>query len=425
MQQRRALPFEAPEGGILFTLKDITYTPEAPRKDEPFTVKGKVELFGIPFLAPVWVIAKVTYPERWWEEIIPIIGSPTVGEGQMALGGDFEINFPKGFDREGEFLLEVEVHAGPTYTLDSITLPPFPPMASEETTFLVSGEVPPEEIGFRGFTIKRYGTVGKEIEAPGVIELETGEILRIIVGFDHMGDKVTGEFHAAIWQKRPWDPHDEILNAERAFSVEATADWHYFEDYIDIPITSAISPGSEYGLYVKIMGITGGDIFTEYLANVITIIGVPPAAFRFAAVIINGSEVTLTDHDVDSGLMLPKTTTDYLDINPHFEWQGPAKSANISIKAGYRDWTGGFTPKTGAYTATIYLPESPEPFQGQLNQPITVPLTACGDIDDGAIEVVLKIAGEPDYISHIWNVYATKEVAAILKIVDIKANGGV
>ncbi|GAJ20458.1 unnamed protein product, partial [marine sediment metagenome] len=32
----------------------------------------------------------------------------------------------------------------------------------------------------------------------------------------------------------------------------------------------------EYGLYVKIMGITGGDIFTEYLANVITIVGAPP-----------------------------------------------------------------------------------------------------------------------------------------------------
>ena len=98
--QRRVSLFEAPEG-VLFTLKDISYTPEMPRMKEPFTVMGKVELFGLPFLAPVWVVAKVTYPEKWWEEIIPIIGSPTVGEGQMAIGGDFKINFPKGFDREG------------------------------------------------------------------------------------------------------------------------------------------------------------------------------------------------------------------------------------------------------------------------------------------------------------------------------------
>ncbi|GAI90930.1 unnamed protein product, partial [marine sediment metagenome] len=122
--QRQTKLLEVPEiggGDMLFALKDIIYTPESPRKKEPFTVKGKVGLFGIPFLAPIWVIARVTYPERWWEEIIPVIGSPTVGEGQMAIGGDFEINFPQGFDREGEFILEVEVHAGPTYTIDKIT----------------------------------------------------------------------------------------------------------------------------------------------------------------------------------------------------------------------------------------------------------------------------------------------------------------
>ncbi|GAH58938.1 unnamed protein product, partial [marine sediment metagenome] len=100
-------------GNLLFTLKEVTYIPETPRLKDPFTVKGKVELFGIPYVAPLWVIAKVTYPETWWEEIIPIWGSPTVGEGQMALGGDFEIKFPRGFDREGEFLLDVEAHLGP------------------------------------------------------------------------------------------------------------------------------------------------------------------------------------------------------------------------------------------------------------------------------------------------------------------------
>ena len=39
--KRRALPFESPEG-ILFTLKDITYTPESPRMKEPFTVKARL-----------------------------------------------------------------------------------------------------------------------------------------------------------------------------------------------------------------------------------------------------------------------------------------------------------------------------------------------------------------------------------------------
>ncbi|GAI84937.1 unnamed protein product, partial [marine sediment metagenome] len=120
-------------------------------------------------------------------------------------------------------------------------------------------------------------------------------------------------------------------------------------------------------------------------------------------------EVLLTDHDVDSGLLLEKTTADYLDITPAFEWTGPAKTATISIKAGYKDWLGGFSPKTEAYTRSITLPESPDaPYSGELETPIGIPLTACGGLTDGAIEVVLKIADEPDYISQIWNVYATK-----------------
>jgi hypothetical protein len=133
------------EKDILFTLKDIAYTPEAPKMNEPFTVKGKIDLFKIPFIGPLWVIATVVYPEKWWEEIIPIIGSPEVRESDTALGGNFEVTFKKGFDREGEYSLAVRAYAGPTMPLDSFTLPPFPPVSTFETTFTVAGEAPPEE----------------------------------------------------------------------------------------------------------------------------------------------------------------------------------------------------------------------------------------------------------------------------------------
>ena len=86
MKQKIGLPIEAPEfgdAGMLFSLKNVTYSPETPEMNEPFTVRGNVELFGIPFLAPAWVIAYVTYPETWWEEIIPIWGSPSVSESDM------------------------------------------------------------------------------------------------------------------------------------------------------------------------------------------------------------------------------------------------------------------------------------------------------------------------------------------------------
>lgn len=147
MPNEIALPGIAP-GGILFSLKEISYSPVAPRLKEPFTVKGKVNLFGIPFLVPVWVIATVTYPQKWWEEIIPLIGAPEVRRSNMALGGDFEVTFEKGFEREGEFSLAVRVYPGPTFPLNSIVFPPAPAVATYETTFGVLGEVPPEEYRF-------------------------------------------------------------------------------------------------------------------------------------------------------------------------------------------------------------------------------------------------------------------------------------
>ena len=268
---------EAPEG-LLFTLKEVSYT-ESPRLNEDFTVKGKVELLKLSFVMPIWVIARVTYPEKFWEEIIPIIGAPTVAESETALGGDFEIKFPRGFDREGEFILDVEVYAGPTFPIDKITIPPFPPVAKAQTTFIVAGKIPDQELMFRNFTIKRYGTVGMEAEAP--VEMEMGDILRIIVGFDHRDLAVSAKLHGAVGtlHRTPVEWFDELLNKDRVFNVPATEDWEYFEAYVDIVITSDISPG-DYSLYVKMMGITGGDIFTPYLENVITILGPPELGFE-------------------------------------------------------------------------------------------------------------------------------------------------
>ncbi len=149
--ERRAKLFEAPEfggGDMLFSLKEITSTPEAPRMNEPFVVRGKIDLFKLPFFGPIWIIATVLYPERWWEEIIPIVGSPEIRKDTIALGSDFEISFPKGFDREGEYTLSVRAYGGPTLPLDSIVLPPFPPVSTVEGTFTVEGEVPEEETAF-------------------------------------------------------------------------------------------------------------------------------------------------------------------------------------------------------------------------------------------------------------------------------------
>jgi len=211
--------------GILFTLRDITYTPETPKMNEPFNVKGKVDLLKIPFLAPTWVIATVTYPKKWWEEIIPIIGAPEVREMVMAIGGDFEIAYPRGFSREGEFTLAVRVYAGPTMPIDKWTLPPFPPVATYETTFIVSGEVtPPEEVW------EMVEEVADIFVEPGA-EVSVWEMVEEIAGIS-----VEPSAEVSVWEMV-----EEIAGIFVEPSAEVSA-WEMVEEIADIFIESGAAP---------------------------------------------------------------------------------------------------------------------------------------------------------------------------------------
>lgn len=178
MQEATEL-FEVPEQ-FIFSLKDVTYSPETPRMNEPFIVKGSVALFTIPFLALLWVVAKVTYPEKWWD----IIGVPSIAKVDIALGGNFEVTFPEGFEREGEYTLEIMVYGGPTFPISALgktllMLPPFPSVTSLETTFTVSGEVtPPEEVW--GLVEEISGIV-VEPSAPVTVWEMVEEIVGIVV----------------------------------------------------------------------------------------------------------------------------------------------------------------------------------------------------------------------------------------------------
>jgi archaellum component FlaF (FlaF/FlaG flagellin family) len=150
----------------------------------------------------------------------------------------------------------------------------------------------------------------------------------------------------------------------------------------------------------------------------------PPAVFRFSGVSIDGNKVTLSNHDADSNLLIQKKTSDSIEITPSYEWVGPKKSAVISVKAGYKDYLGNFTPKTDAYTQVLELPESPDTvYSGVAKAPIKVPLAACGDLSDGAIEIVAKLPDMDDYISQIWNAYRTSAPVVNFRFSDIIIDG--
>ncbi len=226
--------------------------------------------------------------------------------------------------------------------------------------------------------------------------------------------------YAQVRLKEWWKPEvAEEVSYERGFPIPVTGTFSIDfrpEKEGDYQVVVLATPAPLSLPVVGVFPITGKSDTMKVVVG-----ERPPAVFRFSKVTIDGNEVLLADHDIDSGLLLEKTIADYLDITPAFEWIGPAKAATISIKAGYKDWLGGFSPKTEAYTCSITLPESPDvTYSGEV-ETIRVPLTACGGLTDGAVEIVAKLPDMPDYISRIWNVYATKEVAEKLIAVETLA----
>lgn len=400
--------------GFLLEFTDVTYSPTYPRANEPFTVTGKIELLKVPYLAPIWMIATVEYPERWWEEIIPIIGAKEVRATTTAWGGNFTIKFPEGFKREGDFKLSVRAYGGPTTPLDSLTLPPFPPVNTYETTFTVEGEVPEIKEGFdiTEVTINGRSTTNKvtdyDFDYENPKPMSTDDSLAVTFKFRWTGlaQNVMVKVRAGHKGIIPSDFVEKTDYFTAALSLPEASELEPYEGSLEtlvtVPLTGCggISDGA---VEIKIEG------YISQIWNVYTTKEPGGGDFKFSAIIIDDNEVKTTDHDADSKLMLEKSTSDYLTIQPQFQWQGPERDAVISIKVGHKSLLLGFDPKTDAYTADITLPESLDTaFEGKLTNPIVVPLTECGGVSDGAVEVVLKITKMADYITHIWNVYTTE-----------------
>ena len=110
-----------------------------------------------------------------------------------------------------------------------------------------------------------------------------------------------------------------------------------------------------------------------------------------------------------TGNLIPKRSTDSIAVAVNFNWRGPASSIEAWFSAGYRDFIGAYTDKTGHTIKQVNLPNSPGGFTPG-NTTANIPLNAWGgeEVDDGAIEVIFKIPGMPDYIVHIWDAYVVQ-----------------
>ena len=103
-----------------------------------------------------------------------------------------------------------------------------------------------------------------------------GDTVRVITEFDYIGPKIDGaRMISAIWYKSLLDPHNEIVRGEKALPIP---DSPPPGNHISITIDLLVPPADyrdDYGLYSSIRDVPGADIYTDYYANIITILGEP------------------------------------------------------------------------------------------------------------------------------------------------------
>ena len=87
------------------------------------------------------------------------------------------------------------------------------------------------------------------------IQVKVGDKVRVTATLSYRGPALSDYFYGAIGNRGAVG-FDEILYAQVAISFPQCTSWTAFSLTVDIPITSAISVGTNYDLYVKIKGHT-------------------------------------------------------------------------------------------------------------------------------------------------------------------------
>lgn len=85
------------------------------------------------------------------------------------------------------------------------------------------------------------------------LTVSIGDTVRVRATIDYKGPALSDTFYGAIGN-RTWYGFDEIIKGSVPVSFSQSFDWQSYELTVDIPVTAAISPGTNYDLYVKLVG---------------------------------------------------------------------------------------------------------------------------------------------------------------------------
>ncbi|MBA7466779.1 hypothetical protein ES707_01969 [subsurface metagenome] len=98
-----------------------------------------------------------------------------------------------------------------------------------------------------------------------------GDTVRVHLAVDYRGPAISGEIHVSYGRQDTWFNEDGNKQDDIPVSFEQSMDWVPYEIACDIYIGG--SPGENYDLYAKIMGVPGPDIFSPTLLNVLDVLG--------------------------------------------------------------------------------------------------------------------------------------------------------
>ena len=124
------------------------------------------------------------------------------------------------------------------------------------------------------FTLEQlFGEVGVEVAPGQKLQVAAGDTVRVTATIEYKGPALSDTFRVAIGT-RGFAGFDEILVGRVGVSLGPSL--YAFTTYtltVNIPITSAISPGTNYDLYVKLENNPGAGI--PEVDDVIDVVGAP------------------------------------------------------------------------------------------------------------------------------------------------------
>ena len=126
-----------------------------------------------------------------------------------------------------------------------------------------------------GVEVIRHPSVAQEVVTGEKIELTYSDTLRVNTSFGFRGPKQNVTLYGAIGNRKAVIGFDEIIHGEASIELpESRADFTPCQRSVNIPITDAISPGTDYDLYCKIKEYS--EAGAPEVADVIDIVGIPP-----------------------------------------------------------------------------------------------------------------------------------------------------